>query len=468
MPDFCKRLLILVVLAHSFSSHAAESLPEKERQRARDIFRELIEIRSTHDVGNTRIAEAIAARFKAAGFSGDDLQVLAPKPGKENVIVRLRGTGAAKPILFIAHLDVVEAKREDWTVDPFKFTERDGYFYGRGTTDIKSEDSDLIENFIRLKEENFKPSRDLIVALTADEEAGGKDNGVEWLVKNHRPLIDAAFCVNPDGGGGEIKRGKYMALTIQTAEKVYLSFRLETKDKGGHSSIPTKDNPIFRLAQALTRLSNFQFPIHVNETIRGYFAKMSEIEQGPVAAEMKAVAADPGNWAAAERLCAALPLYNALLRTTATATLISGGHAENALPQLATAVVNCRILPEDSPDEVEAALKRLIGDDHITITRVEPVKPTPSSPVDKHIFAVVEKIGSEMWPGVATLPVMMTGATDGLYLRGAGIPVYGISGMFGDVEDPRAHGKDERLGVNDYYNGVAFMYRLMKALGSAN
>jgi acetylornithine deacetylase/succinyl-diaminopimelate desuccinylase-like protein len=463
------RLLTLVLAVGSIlpAFGADNVLPEKEQTRSREIFKELIEIRSTHDVGTTEVAKAIAARLNAAGFVGDDLKILAPKPGKENVVARFRGTGPAKPILFIAHLDVVEAMREDWTVDPFKLTEKKGYFYGRGSTDIKCEVTDLVENLIRLKEEKFEPSRDLIVALTADEEGGGTDNGVEWLVKNHRDLIDAEFCVNPDGGGGEIKGGKYLAVTVQTAEKVYLSFRLEAKDKGGHSSIPTKGNPIFRLSQALARLSDFQFPIRVNETVRGYFGKMAEMEHGSLAADMKALSADPGNWSAAERLCAALPVYNALLRTTATATMINGGHAENALPQVASAIVNCRILPEDSADEIEATLKRVIADDSIMIARVEPVKASPSSPVDPHLFGIVAKISAELWPGAAVLPEMMTGATDGLFLRGAGIPVYGISGMFTDIEDPRAHGKDERLGVTDFYNGVEFMHRLIKALASS-
>jgi acetylornithine deacetylase/succinyl-diaminopimelate desuccinylase-like protein len=466
---FAKSLLAVGFAGMLGSTIAAEPRLAKEHQaRARDIFRELIEIKTTHDAGTTLAAEALAHRLLAAGFSGDDLKILGPQKGKENLIARLHGTGAAKPILFIAHLDVVEAKPEDWTVNPFKLTEQDGYFYGRGATDIKEEAAELIENFIRLREENFKPAGDFILALTADEEAGGLDNGVDWLVKTHRPLIDAAFCVNTDGGGGEIKRGKYIALPVQTAEKVYLSFKLELTDKGGHSSIPTKANPIFRLAEALARLSKFQFPIHVNETIRGYFAAMAEMENGPLVADMKAVAADPSNWPAAERLAAGLPYYNALLRTTATATLISGGHAENALPQIATATVNCRILPEESPDEIEATLKRVLADDSIVLTRIEPAKPSPASPVNPRIFDAVKTVTKEMWPDAAVMPIMMTGATDGLYLRGAGIPVYGISGMFTDVEDPRAHGKDERIGVTDFYDGVEFMYRLIKLLGVNN
>ncbi len=459
-------LTLALLIAGVFPTFAADTfLPEKEKARARDIFRELIEIRSTHDVGTAKIANAIATRLKAAGFSGDDVQILAPKPGKENVVVRFRGTGSAKPILFIGHIDVVEAKREDWTSDPFKLTEREGYFYGRGATDMKNEVADMVENLIRLKEENFQPSRDFIFAFTADEEGGGTDNGVEWLMKDHRSLIDAPFCINPDGGGGEIKAGKYIALSVQTAEKVYLSFRLEAKDKGGHSSVPTQDNPIFHLAQALARLSNFKFPIHVNETVRKAFAVLAETEKDPdVAADLKAISADPGNWAATDRL-ATRPVYNALMRTTATVTMISGGHAENALPQVASAVVNCRILPEDSADAVEATLKHIIADEKISLSQIEPPKPSPASPVDPYIFDMVEKTGRDMWPGVVAMPAMQTGATDGLFLRAAGVPVYGLSGMFTDFEDPRAHGKDERIGVNDYYNGVEFMYRLLKALG---
>lgn len=453
-------------IALSVTTPAGETkLPIEQQKAARELFSELIAIRTTHDVGITSASEAIVARLRTAGFGSDEALLLGPKPEKQNVVARIRGAGKARPILFIAHLDVVEARREDWSVDPFQLSERDGYFYGRGTTDIKEEVTDLVVNFIRLRKEGFQPQGDLILALTSDEEAGGKDNGVEWLLKNHRPLIDAAFCVNPDGGGGEIKKGKYLLNTVQTAEKVYLSFRLEVKDKGGHSSVPTTNNPVFILADGLSRLGKFKFPIRVNETIRGYFGKMADLETGAVAADMKAVAADPMNWPAAERLCAVLPFYNALLRTTATATMLSGGHAENALPQMASAIVNCRILPEDSADEIESALRRVLADDRIALTRVEPVKPSPASPVDPKIFGPMEKITSELWPGAPVVPVMMTGATDGLYLRSAGIPVYGISGMFGDVEDPRAHGRDERIGVTDFYNGVEFMYRLIKALG---
>ncbi|MDB6059279.1 MAG: peptidase, partial [Verrucomicrobiales bacterium] len=391
-------LTLVLFLTGIFRSLAVDTfLPEKEKVRAKEIFRELIEIRSTHDQGTAKMANAIATRLKAAGFTGDDLQVLGPKAGKENVVVRLRGTGSGKPILFIGHTDVVEAKREDWSFDPFILTERDGYFYGRGTTDMKNDVADFVDNLVRLKEENFKPSRDFVVAFTADEESGGTDNGVEWLLVKHRSLIDAEFCVNPDGGSGDIKDGKYVALGVQTAEKVYLSFRLEAKDKGGHSSLPTTNNPIFRLAQALAHVSNFRFPVHLNETARKEFAIMAETEKdAATATDLKALSADPGNWAAADRL-ATNPVYNALMRTTATATMISGGHAENALPQTATAVINCRILPEDSADAVEATLKRIIADENIAVSRIDPPQPSPASPVDPYIFGLVEKVGRELW-----------------------------------------------------------------------
>jgi len=449
-------------------SFGESRLPAKDQQLARDIFHELIEIKTTHDIGTTKAAETMAGRLKAAGFPDADVQVLGPVPEKGNLVARIHGTGKMKPILFIAHLDVVEAKREDWTYDPFKFTEHEGYFYGRGTSDIKCEVADLVENFIRLKQEGFKPDRDFILALTADEESGGKHNGVDWLLKNHRAMVDADFCINTDAGGGEIKNGKRTANPVQTAEKVYLSFQLEVKNKGGHSSQPIKDNAIYHLAEGLSRLAKFDFPVKVNETSRAYFSRMSEIEKGDLAADMKAVSRQPPDVGAAARLCSTLPYYNALLRTTAVATQLSGGHAENALPQTAKAIVNCRILPEDSPDEIEATIKRVLADDQIKVSRVEPPIPSPSSPVDPKVFGPVEQITKEMWPGVIVFPVMSTGASDGIFFRRDGIRVYGVSGMFTDVEDVRAHGQNERMGVDSFYDGVEFMHRLMKVFATSD
>ncbi|MBZ5497170.1 MAG: M20/M25/M40 family metallo-hydrolase [Acidobacteriia bacterium] len=436
------------------------------KQLARDIFKELIEINTTDSVGSTtKAAEAMAARLKAAGFAPADVQVLGPNPRKENLVARLRGTGARKPILLLAHLDVVEARREDWSFDPFKFIERDGYFYGRGTNDIKSGDAVLVANLIRLKQEGETPDRDIIVALTADEEGGGF-NGVDWLLNNHRDLIDAAYCLNTDGGGGELKSGKRMLNEVQTSEKVYLSFSLEVQNRGGHSSLPEKDNAIYHLAEGLTRLAKFEFPVRLNETTRTYFQKMSKIESGRTALDMTAIAKIPPDPQAAERL-AATPIYNAFMRTTCVATKLDAGHAENALPQRARAIVNCRLLPEDTPANVQQTLTRVLADDKITITPLQKPKPGPLSPLLPEVVEPIERITEELWHGTPVVPIMSTGATDGSRLRLAGIPTYGVSGLFDDIDDVRAHGKDERMGVKEFFDGLEFMYRLVKALSSS-
>ncbi len=436
-----------------------------ERLLARDIFKELIEINTTDSAGNTTTAaEAMAVRLRAAGFAPEDVQVLGPNPRKGNLVARLRGTGKRRPILLLAHLDVVEARREDWSTDPFKFTERDGYFYGRGTSDIKSGDALLVANLIRLKQTGFKPDRDLIVALTADEE-GGDFNGVDWLLKNHRELIDAEYCLNTDGGGGELKSGRRMLNELQTSEKVYLSFSLEVRNRGGHSSLPEKDNAIYHLAEGLARLATFEFPVKLNETTRLYFRKMAQIESGQTAVDMKAIAAVPPDLRAAARL-AATSYYNALMRTTCVATRLDAGHAENALPQSARAVVNCRLLPEDSPAEVQQTLIRVLADEKIEVAPLQKPRPGPLSPLVPEISEAVERATEEIWPGVPVVPIMSTGATDGALTRLGGIPTYGVSGLFDDIDDVRAHGKDERMGVREFFDGLEFMYRLIKILSA--
>ena len=432
-------------------------------QLARDIFKELIEINTTDSGGSTtQAAEAIAVRLRAAGFPPADVQVLGPDSRKGNLVARLRGTAAHKPILLLAHLDVVEAHREDWSVDPFKFLEQDGYFYGRGTSDIKSGCAILAANLIRMKEEGFQPDRDLIVALTADEE-GGNFNGVDWLLKNRRSLIDADYCLNLDGGGGAIKDGKYLLNELQTSEKAYLSFRLEVTDRGGHSSLPVKDNAIYRLASGLTRLAQSEFPIMLNETTRAYFERMSRIEGGQTGRDMMALLASPPDPEAAARL-AETPLYNAQMRTTCVATKLEAGHADNALPQRARALINCRLIPEDSPEGVRKTLEGILADNRITVTPLNEARVGPRSTIVREVMEPAERITSEIWPGVPVIPVMSTGGTDGLYLRMAGMPTYGISGVFHDINDIRIHGKDERIGVKEFFDGMEFMYRLVKAL----
>lgn len=459
------RLLIarLVGLAFATGALFAQS---GANERAREIFKELIETNTTDSVGNvTKAAEAVAARLKAAGFPDADVQVLGPNPRKGNLVARYRGSGTRRPILLLAHLDVVEARREDWSTDPFTFLEKDGFFYGRGTTDDKAMASSLTANLIRLRQEGFTPDRDLILALTADEE-GGSFNGIDWLVKNHRPLIDAAFAIN-EGGSGQMKMGQHLTNEVQASEKVYQDFRLETKNAGGHSSRPAKDNAIYRLAAGLSRLAAFEFPVELNEVTRAYFERMAGFHSdATLAAAMRGVAQPTPDPQGARRLAAASPYYNALMRTTCVATRLEGGHALNALPQTAGANVNCRILPGQAPAAVRQKLTEVLADSGIAVAFVDEAKPSPPSPLTPEVMRPIESITKEMWPGVVVVPSMSTGATDGLYLRNAGIPTYGVEAMFGDMDDVRAHGKDERIGVKQFFEGVEFHYRLIKALAS--
>ncbi len=434
---------------------------------AHDIFRELVEINTTLNVGCTKAAEAMAARLRAAGFPEKDLHIVGPQPQHMNLVVRYRGKGILRPVLFIGHLDVVEALRQDWTFDPFKFLESGGYFYGRGTTDMKSDDAALVADIIRLKQEGFVPERDIIVALTEDEE-NGDANGVQWLIDNRRDLIDAEYCINPDGGGGDMKNGNPMVMTAQTSEKVYIDYRLEVHNKGGHSSLPVKDNAIYRLSEALTRLAKFDFPVKLNETTQMFFTRSALRETGQIKADMLAMSKTPIDTAAANRLSVVSPYYNSRLRTTCVATMLTGGHAENALPQTASANVNCRMLPDDNPDNVMSALRSVVADTQVTITCTHTPALSPLSPLRKDVMEPLERLTAMMWPGVTVTPNMSTGATDGRLLRMAGIPVYGISGMFSDMDDVRAHGKDERIGVKEFYEGVEFMYRFIKGLTSGS
>lgn len=445
---------------------SAPRSPSQYEVLARDLLRELVETNTTHSTGSTTAAaEKVAARLRAAGFADADIRILGPVANRGNLVVRWRGRQSGKkPILLLAHLDVVEADPRDWTVDPFRFLERDGWFYGRGTTDDKDEAAIWTANLIRLKQEGYVPDRDIILALTADEESG-EHNGVDWLVQNHRELIDAAFALN-EGGGGVIKNGKRLSNDVQASEKVFQSFLLEATNRGGHSSLPRRDNAIYQLAAALSRLAAFEFPVQLNEVSRAFFSRTAELESPDIAAAMRGVLADPPDPAAAARL-AAIPAYNARLRTTCVATMLQAGHAENALPQRARATVNCRILPTQPAEEVQATLRQVVGDSTITIAPLAPAKPSPPSPLTPEILRAIEATTQEMWPGVPVIPTMSTGATDGLYLRRAGIPVYGVSGVFGDADDVRAHGQDERIAATWFYEGLEFCYRLLKRLTSA-
>ncbi len=411
----------------------------------------------------TKAADAAAARLKAAGFPASDVQVIGPDARKHNVVARLRGSGARKPLLLVAHLDVVEAKREDWSFDPFVFLEKDGFFYGRGTSDDKAMASILTANLIRLKEEGYRGDRDLILMLTADEESGNF-NGVEWLVKNHRQLIDADLALN-EGGSGQMKNGKYLINQVQAGEKVYQDFRVESRNPGGHSSRPIRDNAIYHLSDALARLEKFDFPVNLSDVTRTYFERMAAFEtDAATAAAMRAVAKPSPSRQAIAQLSSSSSYYNALMRTTCVATRLEGGHANNALPQLAAANVNCRILPGEAPAAIKAKLEEVIADPKVSVAFVDQAKPSAPSPLGPAIMGPLESITKAMFPGVIVVPVMSTGATDGLYLRNAGIPTYGVEGIFYETDDNRAHGKDERVGAKQYFEGLEFQYRLIKAL----
>ena len=367
------RLTTLVVFV---SSVALSAQTNPHQTRGREIFKQLVEINTTDSVGSTTVAaEAMAARFKAAGFPDADVHVFGPNPRKGNLVVRYRGMGSKRPLLLLAHLDVVEAKREDWSFDPFTLTEKDGYLYGRGTADDKTMAAVFVANLLRLKSERFVPSRDLILALTADEE-GGNFNGVKWLIANHRELIDAEYAIN-EGGGGVMRKGKYLTNEVQAAEKVYQDFRLEVHNAGGHSSMPIKDNAIYRLSAGLSRLAAFDFPVELSEITRTYFERSAPGQtDAQTRADMIAVSKTPTDLAAAARLSAQSPYFNSIMRTTCVATKLEGGHALNALPQLAAANVNCRILPGTSPTQVLATLTKIVADPQIQLSLVGEATPS--------------------------------------------------------------------------------------------
>ena len=456
--------LLLALLLVGAAVRADALTPEQ--QLALDIFKELVETNTVTATGDTaRAAEAMATRLRAAGFEGSDVQVFTPAPRKGNLVARLRGAGTRKPILLLAHLDVVPANPADWSVEPFKLTERDGYFYGRGTGDDKYMAASFVANLIRYRQEGYKPDRDVIVALETDEEILDRNAlGIVWLLKNHRELIEAEFALN-EGGAVGLKAGKPIRNSVQTSEKVSSTYQLEVTSRGGHSALPRQENAIYRLAEGLSRLSKFAFPVKLNETTRAYFERTAELENDQTAADIRSVlSAHPDPASLSLMRLAANPAYNAQLRTTCVATMLEGGHAYNALPQVARATVNCRILPGESPDEVKATLVRVIGDDRIAVSQIaEPVLSAPSA-LHGEIMGAIAKLSAEFWPGAPIVPTMSAGATDGSYLRNAGIPTYGHSGLAGDVDDMRAHGKDERVLVSSFFAGHEYLYRLVKLL----
>jgi acetylornithine deacetylase/succinyl-diaminopimelate desuccinylase-like protein len=458
---------VLLLAAPLFAGTAEGQQATSEQRAFREIYQELVEINTTDSVGDTlRAAEAMAARLKAGGFPAEDVQVFSTGPRKGNLVARLRGTGARKPILLLGHLDVVEARREDWAFDPFRLQEVDGYFRGRGSIDDKAMVSIFVANLLEYRRQGFKPDRDIILALTSDEElSDSPHDGAHWLVDHHRDLIDAEFAIN-EGGHGVLRDGKPFRLPVQHAEKVYQTFVLEVTDRGGHSASGRRDNAIYRLADALRRLGQFDFPIRLNPITRAFFERALAVETPANADAIKAMLAGHADDAAAMMPLTTRPDYNAIIRTTCVPTLLEAGHAENALPQTARATVNCRILPDQDVAEIERTLQRVIADDKVKVVPKGRAVLSPPSPINTELMHAVEALAAEMWPGVPVVPVMSGGYTDSRWLRGAGIPAYGVSGLFTDPANSGTHGLNEQVGIKELYRSKEFLYRLVKMLAA--
>jgi acetylornithine deacetylase/succinyl-diaminopimelate desuccinylase-like protein len=470
-PTIFAAAIGLTLAGSALAQTPAPVAPPADQALGRAILKEMVETDTTHAHGSLGLAQKIADRLMAAGFPAADIHVVAPPehPTRGNVIVRLRGSGGGgPPVMWLCHLDVVEARAEDWTYDPFKLTEADGWLYGRGTSDMKGPDAAVLESLIRLKRSGFVPRRDLIVAFTADEEAGGSfpgyEGGIDWLLAHQRPWVDAAFVINPDAGGGEIKSGRRLDFIVQTSEKMFLTFQLEARDKGGHSSEPTAANPITHMARALARLGDHQFPVHLTPTARAYFAGRANLASGQQAADMREAGSGSLSPGALQRLSAEVET-NIALRTTCVATTIDGGQGESALPERVKALVQCRVVPGETPQAIQQQLEGVIADPAIKVSVFTPAKVSPESPLTEAVMAPVREVEAGMWPGVPILPQMSAGASDSAYTRSAGIASYGVDGLFGDVDDERAHGRDERITIVAFNEELEFTWRLVKRLG---
>ena len=454
----------LVLLAILSAVSEAQTVSNPNDALARSVLKELIEINTAPSGGQmSRANRAMARRLLAAGYAARDVQLAGPNAKFQNLVVRLRGRDrSAKPILLMAHIDVVDARRSDWSMDPFVLTERDGYYYGRGTTDNKGGAAVLVANMLRWKQEKYVPSRDVIMVLTTDEETSAED-GIMWLIKHTPELKNAEYALNTDAGGLWERGGKPTAFYVQSSEKMYQTFTIEASNRGGHSSVPRADNAIYALAKGLSRIEAYRFPTMYNDVTRASFAKSVALESGQQAEDMRAAARGDTSGAAIDRLSTE-PAFNGNLRTTCVATMLAGGHAENALPQKATATVNCRIFPGVEARAVQATLQRIVDDTVLNVVPTGQSTPSPASPLRDDVFGTVESLAKSMWPGAIAIPVMENGATDGLYLRNLGVPVYGVSGPLYDMSDDRAHGQDERLSVRHFNQVRELWYRMVKAL----
>ncbi len=468
--------MFVALIASGVVGAADSPADEASNKVAYEILQQLVEINTTDSVGDVTVAvEALAQRFRAAGFPAADVVVAGPRnPKKKNLVVRLHGTGKYKPVLLMGHVDVVEARREDWSTDPFKLVEKDGYLYGRGTSDMKDGDAIMVATLLRMKQEGYQPDRDIILALTADEE-GGCCNGPDWLLKNDRGLVDAEFAIDTDGWSVVSEQGVPKVFQLGASQKIYADYQLSVTNRGGHSSEPRADNAIYQLARALLHIDSYHFPFELNNITRAYYERVAAKEQPQRAAMIRGILKTPPDPAAVRQMSGLAP-DNAIIRTNCVATRLAGGHANNALPQRAEAVVNCRILPGHSPEEVRQQLIKVIGDTGVAVRYIAfdgtvgdkapdlgGVLPPPLNP---QVLKPLESQVAAMWPGIAVIPHMDAGASDAIYTSAAGIPTYGISGIAIDFDDVRAHGRDERVGLKSFYTGNTFFYRYMKALTS--
>jgi acetylornithine deacetylase/succinyl-diaminopimelate desuccinylase-like protein len=452
------------VLAAALAATSALAQTSAEDKRFHAIYKELVEINTTHSVGdNTLAARRMAKHLQDAGFTAAEFEVIEPFPKKGNLVARFKGDGSKRPLLLLSHLDVVEALRNDWKTDPFVLKEDDGYFTARGSGDQKAMASIFVSIMSQLKREGFRPKRDIIMALTADEERLDVDsNGVLWMLKNRPALLDAELGIN-EGGSGELRNGKPFLNRMQVAEKMYTSYRFIVRHPGGHSSLPLPENPIYILSEALGRLAAHRFPVKLAEVTRVYFERSAKLTApGQLADDMRAVGEGRADAAVFDRL-SAQAFYNAQLRTTCVATMAQAGHAENALPQSASATVNCRILPHDDAKAVDDQIRRIAGS-KVEVIQLNAPLASPPSPLRPDVMAAVEGVTNEMWPGIPVVPSMSAGATDSRFLRNLGMPIYGVSGIFIDPADFRPHGLDERIPQSSLYAGREFLYRLVKRL----
>ena len=443
------------------SAHAQRAPKTKWDSVAHDLFKQLIEINTQGSDGNTiTAAQAMAARLKAAGFPDSDVVVLENAPRKGNLVARLRAKNPSrKPLLLLSHIDVVEAKPEDWTLPPYRFTEQDSGFYGRGVSDNKDDTAIGLALIMRMRAENFPLDRDIIVAATTDEEGGGA-NGVSWLIANHKELIDAEYGLN-EGGSGRVRDGKKLSHDVQLAEKKVLNLRLVSTNPGGHSSRPVKDNAITHLAEALIKVGAYDFPVHLNDVTKSYFTQSAALVAPDMGAAMRAMVANPNDAAAVAKV-ATDPSYNSQMRTTCVATMLTGGHASNALPQRAEATVNCRVLPDEDREYVVNMITKAIDNPKVTVEAQGNVRNAVIIPLPAELRSQVERVTKEMWPGLPVIPTMGTGATDGSRLRNVGIPTFGIAGQF--YGESNAHGMNERIPQAAFYDSLEFMYRLVSGV----